>query len=409
MAAARPGWPAAASELAAFARTAARAQTTVRSLLGCSSTPLAPLSAPASCFLRPAPVCPRLFSQMVVERRIRERGDDPRAVGRDAFLAEAWQWRDEYGGAITQQLRRLGASCDWSRERFTLDDGLSAAVAEAFLRLHERGLVYRGARMINWSPSLQTAVSDIEVDFTTEQGKLYFFRYPVENPGPDDPPHLDVATTRPETILGDTAVAVAPGDPRFAALVGKRCVVPLTNPPRSVPIVADEQVDPEFGTGALKITPAHDANDFEVGNRHNLERLCVMEKDATMSASDGPRYAGLDRFDCRKRVWEDLQEAGLAIKADEYENRVPRSQRGGEIVEPMLSEQASGVQRTVHGLGSSPQLLSNARGTPSKHTPALSPSSLFLRSGLLRWRHWPSPPSRLSRTAGSASCPNASS
>jgi len=274
-----------------------------------------------------------IATQMVVEKSLAAQGQDRKEMGREAFVGKVWEWKREYGGFITSQLRRLGASCDWERERFTLDDKLSDAVAEAFVRLHDKGLVYRGTYMVNWSPSLQTAVSDIEVEFSEEQGKLYYFKYPVE--GGEE--HLPVATTRPETILGDTAVAVNPEDERYRHLVGKRCVVPMSGG-RTVPIIADDYVDMEFGTGALKITPGHDPNDWEIGKRVGLEVINIMNKDASMNDKAG-KYNGLDRFECRKQLWSDMEAEGLVLRVEDYTNRVPRSQRGGEIIEPLASEQ----------------------------------------------------------------------
>jgi len=225
----------------------------------------------------------------------------------------------------------MGASCDWDRERFTLDDGLSSAVREAFVRLYRMGLIYQDEYLVNWSPGLQTAVSDLEVEYSEEQGTLYFVKYPVQGGG-----YLPVATTRPETILGDTAVAVHPDDSRFTQYIGRTALVPILN--REIPIIADNYVDMAFGTGALKITPGHDPNDFEIGRRHGLAVVSVMNKDATMSEAAGP-YAGLDRFDARKQLWSDMEAAGLTIKTEPYTLNVPRSQRGGEIVEPMISKQ----------------------------------------------------------------------
>jgi len=274
-----------------------------------------------------------IATQMVVEKMLAKEGVSRLAMGREAFVDRVWEWKREYGGFITMQLRRLGASCDWSRERFTLDEDLSRGVAEAFVRLHDKGLIYRGAYMVNWSPALQTAVSDIEVDFSEEKGKLYFFKYPVAG-GSD---FLPVATTRPETILGDTAVAVNPNDERYRHLVGKECVVPMSGG-RTVPIVADEYVDMEFGTGALKITPGHDPNDWEIGKRLDLPIISIMNRDGSMNEAAG-RYAGLDRFKAREALWADMEKEGLVIKVEDYVTRVPRSQRGGEIVEPMVSEQ----------------------------------------------------------------------
>ncbi|KAL4451165.1 hypothetical protein ABPG77_009237 [Micractinium sp. CCAP 211/92] len=274
-----------------------------------------------------------IATQMVVEKQLAAQGRDRRAMGREAFEAEVWAWKAQYGGFITQQLRRLGASCDWSRERFTLDSGLSEAVLEAFVRLHEKGLIYRGSYMVNWSPGLQTAVSDLEVEYSEEPGTLYYFKYPVA----DSDEHLPVATTRPETILGDTAVAVHPEDERYKHLVGREAVVPMSGG-RRIKIIADEYVDREFGTGALKITPGHDVNDYEIGKRFNLETINIMNDDGTLNAAAGA-YAGLDRFAARKQLWADMEAEGLVIKQEPYQMRVPRSQRGGEIVEPLVREQ----------------------------------------------------------------------
>ncbi len=272
-----------------------------------------------------------IATQLQVERMLRDEGTSREAVGRDEFLRRTWEWKAKYGGQITHQLRRLGASCDWERERFTLDEGLSAAVREAFVRLYRLGLIYQDEYLVNWSPGLQTAVSDLEVEYSEEQGLLYYFKYPVAGGG-----FLPVATTRPETILGDTAVAVHPDDERYADLVGQMALVPILN--REIPIIADPYVDMAFGTGALKVTPGHDPNDFEIGKRFGLPVISVMNKDATMSAAAGP-YAGLDRFACRERLWADMTAADLIIKTEPYTLNVPRSQRGGEIIEPMVSKQ----------------------------------------------------------------------
>ena len=272
-----------------------------------------------------------IATQLQVEKLLREEGTSRQEVGRDEFLRRTWAWKEKYGSHITRQLRRLGASCDWERERFTLDEGLSAAVREAFVRLHRMGLIYQDEYLVNWSPGLQTAVSDLEVDYSEEEGFLYYFKYPVQGGG-----FLPVATTRPETILGDTAVAVHPDDSRFTDYIGRTALVPILG--REIPIIADDYVEMAFGTGALKITPGHDPNDFEIGRRHGLAIISVMNKDATMAASAGP-YAGLDRFEARKRLWSDMEAAGLTIKTDPYTLNVPRSQRGGEIIEPMISKQ----------------------------------------------------------------------
>ena len=272
-----------------------------------------------------------IATQLQVENMLREEGASREEVGYEEFLHRTWQWKEEHGGTITRQLRRLGASCDWERERFTLDDGLSAAVLQAFLTLWEQGLIYRGPRLVNWSPGLQTAVSDLEVETSEEQVTLYYFKYPVE--GGD---HIPVATTRPETILGDTAVAVNPADERYAHFIGKSAYVPILG--REIPIIGDDYVDMEFGTGALKVTPAHDFSDYEMGQRHNLALVNVLNKDASMNANAG-KYAGMDRYKCREQLWRDMEAAGLTIKTEAYTTRIPRSQRGGEVVEPMMSTQ----------------------------------------------------------------------
>ncbi len=252
-------------------------------------------------------------------------------IGREKFLEHTWAWKAKYGGEIINQLRRLGASCDWDRERFTLDDGLSEAVGEAFIRLYRMGLIYQDEYLVNWSPGLQTAVSDLEVEYSEEPGYMYHFKYPLKEGG-----YLPVATTRPETILGDTAVAVHPDDERYAEYIGKTAIVPMLN--REIPVIADEYVDIDFGTGALKVTPGHDPNDFEIGKRHNLTIVNVMNKDATMSKAAG-QYAGMDRFDCRAKLWADMEKAGLVLGKRPHILNIPRSQRGGEIIEPLVSKQ----------------------------------------------------------------------
>ncbi len=272
-----------------------------------------------------------IATQLQVERLLRSEGTSRQEVGREEFLRRTWEWKNKYAGRIEDQLRRLGASCDWDRERFTLDEGLSRAVREAFVTLWEQGLLYRGPRLINWSPGLQTAVSDLEVERVEEQGNLYYFTYPVKGGG-----SLPVATTRPETILGDTAVAVHPEDPRYKHLVGKTCIVPVLN--REIPIIADEYVDREFGTGAVKITPGHDPNDYIIGQHHNLPVINIMNTDATLNANAGP-YAGMDRFDARKALWADMEAQGITLRVEPHKHVVPRSQRGGEIVEPLISTQ----------------------------------------------------------------------
>ncbi|MEN9563542.1 MAG: hypothetical protein RIR73_1786, partial [Chloroflexota bacterium] len=260
-------------------------------------------------------------------------------------------WKKKYGGLITTQIRRLGASCDWDRERFTLDEGLSRAVREAFVRLYEKGMIYRGPRLINWSPGLKTAVSDLEVEYSEEDATLYYFKYMIKEDDKDEArprpqageqdereahPYIPVATIRPETILGDTAVAVHPEDERFKKFIGKTAIVPMLG--REIPIIGDEYVSMEFGTGALKITPAHDPNDYTIAQKHNLPMISMLDKEAKVNENGG-KYQGLDRFEARKQLWADMKEAGLVIKTEPYRTTIPRSQRGGEIVEPMISEQ----------------------------------------------------------------------
>jgi len=274
-----------------------------------------------------------IATQLQVEMKLKEKGTSREEIGRNRFLEETWEWKEEHGGRIVEQIRRLGASCDWSRERFTLDSGLSRAVREAFVHLFEKGLIYRGPRLINWSPSLQTAVSDLEVEHTEEQGKLYYFKYRLADQ-PDE--FIPVATTRPETILADTAVAVHPADDRFVKYIGKKVLVPILE--REIPVIADEYVSREFGTGALKITPGHDPNDYEIGQRHNLELLSMLDKSARVTEVGGP-YQGLDRFEAREKLWADMKTAGLVIKEEDHLHQIPRAQRGGEIIEPMISTQ----------------------------------------------------------------------
>lgn len=273
-----------------------------------------------------------IATQLQVEKHLLRTEEVTRhELGRDEFIKRTWQWKEKYGSHITMQLRRLGASCDWDRERFTLDEGLSQAVLEAFIRLYRMGLIYQAEYLVNWSPGLQTAVSDLEVEYHEEAGFLYTFKYPLKNGG-----YLPVATTRPETILGDTAVAVHPDDERYTEFIGQTALVPMLN--REIPIIADSYVDMSFGHGVLKVTPGHDINDFEIGQRHGLPIVNVMNKDATMSEAAGP-YAGLERFACRQKIWADMEAAGLTLNKESYALNVPRSQRGGEIVEPLVSKQ----------------------------------------------------------------------
>jgi valyl-tRNA synthetase len=274
-----------------------------------------------------------IATQLQIEKMLRQEGSSREALGREEFLRRAWEWKAQYGGIITQQHRRLGASCDWERERFTMDEGLNRAVREAFVRLYDKGLIYKGMYLVNWSPGLKTAVDDLEIEYAEEQTLLYYFKYPLAGkPGE----YIPVATVRPETILGDTAVAVHPDDERYRHLIGQTCLVPILN--RTIPVIHDTYVSQEFGTGALKITPGHDPNDYEIGQRHGLPIVNVLNPDATMSEAAGP-YAGLDRYECRKKLWADMAAAGLTIKTEPYTTTLPRAQRGGEIIEPMISTQ----------------------------------------------------------------------
>jgi valyl-tRNA synthetase len=274
-----------------------------------------------------------IATQLQVEKALAKDGLKREQIGREEFLRRTWAWKEKYGGIITQQIRRLGASCDWERERFTLDAGLSRAVREAFVRLYEKGLVYRGPRLINWSPGLKTAVSDLEVEYHEEPGTLYYFKYMLVDSRTE---YIPVATTRPETILGDTAVAVHPEDPRYQKYLGRQVVMPILG--RQIPVIADAYVDREFGGGALKVTPGHDPNDYAIGERHGLPVISMLDDAAQVNENGGP-YAGLDRFEARKKLWEDMRLAGLVLKEEPYTLTVPRSQRGGEVIEPMVSTQ----------------------------------------------------------------------
>jgi valyl-tRNA synthetase len=282
-----------------------------------------------------------IATQIVVERQLETEGKTRRDLGRDAFVKRVWDWKQRSGSTITRQMRRLGASANWSFAAtdgqnsgyFTMDERMSRAVVEVFVRLHEQGLIYRGKRLVNWDPVLGTAVSDLEVDSEEEDGKIWEIHYPLEGGGKG----LVVATTRPETMLGDVAVAVNPKDARYAKLLGKRVRLPLTE--RVIPVIADDYVDPEFGTGCVKITPAHDFNDYAVGQRHKLPQVVVMGLDARMNENAPQAYRGLDRFEARKRIVSDLESQGLLVSEKPYRLRVPRSGRTGVIVEPMLTDQ----------------------------------------------------------------------
>lgn len=273
-----------------------------------------------------------IATQAKVEAKLREEGKSRYDLGREAFVEETWKWKEEYAGHIRQQWSKLGLGLDYSRERFTLDEGLSKAVREVFVSLYKKDLIYRGERIINWDPSTKTALSDIEVIYQDVQGAFYHMKYPLA----DGSGHIEVATTRPETMLGDTAVAVHPEDERYKHLIGKTVILPIVG--REIPIVGDDYVDMEFGSGAVKITPAHDPNDFEVGNRHNLERVLVMNEDGTMNAK-ADKYQGMDRFECRKQIVKDLQEQDVLFKIEEHMHSVGHSERSGAVVEPYLSTQ----------------------------------------------------------------------
>lgn len=273
-----------------------------------------------------------IATQAKVEARLREQGVSRYDLGREKFVEKVWEWKDEYANIIKSQWQKLGLSLDYSRERFTLDKGLSKAVRRVFVQLYNEGLIYRGEYIINWDPKLRTALSDIEVVHQDDQGAFYHINYPLA----DGSGSVEIATTRPETMFGDTAVAVAPGDERYKDLVGKKLILPLVG--REIPIIEDQHVDPEFGTGLVKITPAHDPNDFEVGNRHDLPRINVMNDDGTMNDKAG-KYAGMDRFDCRKQLVEDLKAEGYLIKVEPIVHSVGHSERSGVQVEPRLSTQ----------------------------------------------------------------------
>ena len=268
----------------------------------------------------------------VVEKIKAEEGLSKLDVGREGFLERAWKWKDEYGGRIVEQMQKLGDSCDWERERFTMDETLNKAVTEVFIKLYEKGLIYRGNRIINWCPDCKTSLSDAEVEHEEKAGHFWHIKYPVK----DSEESLEIATTRPETMLGDTAVAVHPEDPRYKHLIGKTIILPLMN--REIPIIADDYVDPEFGTGAVKITPSHDPNDFEVGMRHNLPQIVVMNDDASINERGG-KYKGLSRYEARKQVVKDLEELDLLVKVREHTHNVGQCYRCNTVVEPITSDQ----------------------------------------------------------------------
>ncbi len=274
-----------------------------------------------------------IATQIKVEEVLRkEEGLTRYDLGREKFLERVWDWKKMYGDRIINQLKKLGSSCDWDRERFTMDEGCSKAVKEVFVNLYEKGLIYKGNRIINWCPNCTTALSDAEVEYEEQPGHFWHIRYPVK----DSDEFVTIATTRPETLLGDTAVAVHPEDERYTHLVGKMLILPLVN--REIPVVADEYVDKEFGTGCVKITPCHDPNDFEVGKRHNLEEILVLDGNAKINANGG-KYEGMDRYEARKQIVSDLEEGGFLVKIEDHTHNVGTCYRCGCTVEPMASSQ----------------------------------------------------------------------
>ena len=274
-----------------------------------------------------------IATETKVTKMLAEKGTDKNEIGRDEFMKHAWAWKDEYGSLIIEQLKRLGCSCDWERDRFTMDDGYYRAVITAFVRLYEKGMIYRGKRLVNWCPATKSAISDEEVIYREVEGKLWYLNYPVT----DGDQFVTVATTRPETMLGDTAVAVHPEDKRFKSLIGKSVKLPLTD--RTVPIIADDFVDPEFGTGCVKVTPAHDPNDFQLGKRHDLGFVNILNPDGSLNESVPEQFRGLDRFDARKKVVSELEQMGALERTEDYVTSIGYSERGGVPVEPYLSEQ----------------------------------------------------------------------
>jgi valyl-tRNA synthetase len=274
-----------------------------------------------------------IATQNVVEKELAKEGKTRHDIGRDALIKLIWQWKEEKGNRIIEQLKQLGCSCDWTRQRFTMDEGLSKAVKEVFIRLYEKGLIYKGKRIINWCPRCVTALANDEVEYSDEKGNLWHIRYPFA----DGNGHLTVATTRPETMLGDTAVAVHPDDVRYRHLIGKMIKLPLTD--REIPIIADDYVDREFGSGSVKITPAHDPNDYEVGMRHDLEQICVMDEHGIMNETAGRDFAGLNRLDCRRKIVQLLSEKGLLKKIEAHDHSIGKCYRCDTIIEPYLSDQ----------------------------------------------------------------------
>ena len=274
-----------------------------------------------------------IATQNVVEKSLLKEGKTRHELGREKFLERVWKWKEQYGGTIIKQLKKLGTSCDWQRERFTMDEGLSEAVQEIFIRLFNKGLIYRGKYIVNWCPKDHTAISDDEVEDTEQHGHLYYLKYPIKGTSE----FAVVATTRPETMLGDVAVAVHPNDGRYQHLVGKTAILPLVG--RELPIIADEYVDPAFGTGMVKITPAHDPNDYWVGQRHNLPQINVLTISAALNENAPAKYQGMDRFDARRIIVKDLEAAGLVLKIEKHTHAVGHCYRCDTIIEPYLSDQ----------------------------------------------------------------------
>ena len=273
-----------------------------------------------------------IATEAKIVEAMREEGLTKEDLGRDGFLERAWKWKEQYGGRIVEQLKYLGSSCDWSRERFTLDEGCSKAVLEVFCKLYEKGLIYRGERIINWCPHCHTSISDAEVEFEEQDGSFWHIRYPFS----DGSGYIELATTRPETLLGDTAVAVNPSDERYKDVIGKTLTLPLVG--REIPVVADDYVETDFGTGAVKITPAHDPNDYEVGLRHNLEVINVLDESGVINENGG-KYCGLDRYECRKQIVKDLENGGFLVSVEPYKHNVGTCYRCGTTVEPRVSKQ----------------------------------------------------------------------
>ena len=273
-----------------------------------------------------------IATEVKVIDKLKKEGIDKHDIGREEFLKHAWAWKEEYGGKIINQLKKLGASADWERERFTMDEGCSKAVQEVFIKLYEKGYIYKGSRIINWCPVCQTSLSDAEVEHEEQAGHFWHIRYPIV--GTDR--SLVIATTRPETMLGDTAIVVNPEDERYTDIIGKKAMLPLVN--KEIPIIADAYVDKEFGTGAMKVTPAHDPNDFEIGKRHGLEEIHIMNDDATINENGG-KYAGMDRYEAREAIVQDLEDQGYLVKVEEYTHSVGVHERCHHTVEPLIKQQ----------------------------------------------------------------------